>query len=130
MTRVTLVKLKLPHVDEKGHRLTTLEIIADMIRSLGEEKGVDRFENLHRRRSCESEIALGRKFNHEEGGYGKSRLQDALAMFQASVGAFFVGLAGLHCKLLSDFHDLDCFYEEVIRGHSDPRRRPNGHLDH
>ncbi|KAF3779786.1 Cytochrome P450 71A26 [Nymphaea thermarum] len=114
MTRVTLVKLKLPHVDEKGHRVTTIEIIADMITSLGEEKGVDR-------------IALGGKFNHDEGGYGKSRVQDTLATFQASVGAFFVGYffpslkwvdlqTGLHGKLLSDFHDSDCFYEEVIHG--------------
>ncbi|KAF3779784.1 Cytochrome P450 83B1 [Nymphaea thermarum] len=79
-------------------------------------------------------VALGEKYNHEEGRYGKSRFQDTLATFQDSVGAFFVGYffpslkrlelqIGLHGKLLSNFHDLDCFYHEVIREHSDPRRQ-------
>ncbi|XP_031477304.1 cytochrome P450 71A1-like [Nymphaea colorata] len=80
-------------------------------------------------------IAFGKKYNPEEEGHGKSRFQDALKTFQAMLGAFFVGdffpslkwvdwLTGLHGQLLSNFHDLDHFYDEVIRDHSDPRRRP------
>ncbi|KAF3779603.1 Cytochrome P450 71A9, partial [Nymphaea thermarum] len=70
-------------------------------------------------------VALGKKYNHEEGRYGKSRFQDTLATFQDSVGAFFVGnffpslkrvelQTGLHGKLLSQTSmDLSFFLHQL-----------------
>lgn len=84
-------------------------------------------------------IAFGRSFEGSE--FGKGRFQEVVHEATAMMSSFFAAdffpyvgrivdrLTGIHERLEKSFHELDCFYQQVIEEHLNPGRMKEEHED-